>query len=158
MPHIAAHRRNDAHDEAGTWRVWGEAGLQDLSLPPCKRFRTLKRLPPGFKCADLICDFCGFLGQVKTCTVEKIEVCQEAARSGMGATKGKDGVRIYFPLFVVAATQESKKFAIYYLSADLQLPELFFARNPLSASARRAGWCGFLYDLGTVKDRLVRLV
>ena len=33
--------------------------------PHCKREGTLKRLPPNFKCADLISDFCSFLAQVK---------------------------------------------------------------------------------------------
>jgi hypothetical protein len=31
--------------------------------------------------------------------------------------------------------------------ADLQAPEMFKPRNPLKASARRAGWQGFIYDL-----------
>lgn len=31
--------------------------------PRCKRARTLKLLPTNFKCADVICDFCGYLAQ-----------------------------------------------------------------------------------------------
>ncbi|MGW9169666.1 hypothetical protein ACWGPP_18600, partial [Agromyces sp. NPDC055657] len=35
--------------------------------PGCKpSTKTFKTLPPNFKCADLICDFCGYLAQVKT--------------------------------------------------------------------------------------------
>jgi hypothetical protein len=64
---------------------------------------------------------------------------------------------IYFPLFIVTVTADQKTSAIYYLSADLQPPELFFQRKPLSHTARRAGWCGFLYDLDAVKGRVVRL-
>ncbi|WP_353623138.1 hypothetical protein [Mesorhizobium sp. C372A] len=30
-------------------------------------------------------------------------------------------------------------------------------RKPLSETARRPGWQGFIYDLETVKDRLVRI-
>ena len=64
---------------------------------------------------------------------------------------------IYFPLYVVLATADLKKYAIYYLSADLQPPDLFQERNPLSATARRAGWKGFNYNIQAVKDRFVRL-
>jgi hypothetical protein len=65
---------------------------------------------------------------------------------------------IYFPLYVVLAKADHKNYAIYYLSADLQPPELFQERSPLSATARRAGWKGFNYNVQAVKDRFVRLV
>jgi hypothetical protein len=65
---------------------------------------------------------------------------------------------IYFPLYVVLATSDLKRFAIYYLSADLQPPELFKERNELSPTARRAGWKGFNYNIQAVKDHFVRLV
>jgi type II restriction enzyme len=29
--------------------------------PRCKRVNSLKNLPNNFKCADVICDFCGFV-------------------------------------------------------------------------------------------------
>ncbi|MGK4455787.1 hypothetical protein, partial [Klebsiella pneumoniae] len=41
--------------------------------PRCKRKRTLRRLPVNFKCADVICDFCGFLAQVKTMNVVRVD-------------------------------------------------------------------------------------
>jgi hypothetical protein len=65
---------------------------------------------------------------------------------------------IYFPLFLVPAPADLASFAIYYLSADLQKPEMFKARKPLSKIARRAGWTGFLYDLKPVATSFVRLV
>jgi hypothetical protein len=37
--------------------------VRHCACPRCKRERTLKTLPPNFKCADVICDFCGYLGQ-----------------------------------------------------------------------------------------------
>jgi type II restriction enzyme len=43
---------------------------KDCRCPKCKRNRTLKRLPNNFKCADVICDFCGYLAQVKAVTVK----------------------------------------------------------------------------------------
>ena len=64
---------------------------------------------------------------------------------------------IYFPLFLVLATADLAEHAIYYLSADLQRPEMFKARKPLSETARQLGWTGFIYDLETVRSALVRL-
>lgn len=49
------------------------------------------------------------------------------------------------------------KASIYYLSADLQDPSIFKKRRPLSASAVRAGWQGFMYDLSLILDRVVRI-
>lgn len=63
---------------------------------------------------------------------------------------------IYFPLFVVLVNPKGKA-AVYYLSADLQEPAIFRPRRPLSASAVRAGWRGFTYDLTLILDRVVRV-
>lgn len=63
---------------------------------------------------------------------------------------------IYFPLFLVLVS--GKRYAIYYLAADLQTIELFKPRAPLSKTARRAGWQGFIYDTARVKANFVRLV
>lgn len=63
----------------------------------------------------------------------------------------------YFPLYIVAFAKEGKSKAIYYLSADLQEPEIFEPRKPLSATAKRAGWQGFNYRLTHIRNRLVRL-
>ena len=65
---------------------------------------------------------------------------------------------IYFPLFLVLATAGFDSHAIYYLSADLQRPEMFKPRKALSANARRAGWIGFVYDLTSVRKSFVRLI
>jgi hypothetical protein len=48
--------------------------------------------------------------------------------------------------------------AIYYRAPDLQIPEMFKPRKPLSEKARRAGWSGLLYDLAHVRTAFVRLV
>ncbi|MCL6741195.1 hypothetical protein LZ518_08635 [Sphingomonas sp. RB56-2] len=126
--------------------------------PRCKGPKTFKRLPPNFKCADLICDFCGFLAQVKACTVKDVNTAPDSI---LGAAWGPQEKRmasaIYFPLYVVALSADGKLHAIYYLSADLQEPDIFEARKPLTAEAKRAGWQGFYYRLAHIKDRLVRL-
>ena len=50
-----------------------EAVVKNCSCPKCKNTKTLKLLRSNFKCADIICDFCGFLAQVKAKTVKDIE-------------------------------------------------------------------------------------
>ncbi|WP_073056905.1 DpnI domain-containing protein [Kaistia soli] len=126
--------------------------------PKCKRTGSLVRLPTNFKCADVICDFCGYLAQVKASRVKDIDV---VPKSVMGAAWGPQSERmaasIYFPLFLVLVSEDFKRHAIYYLASDLQLPEMFKPRKPLSLTARRAGWQGFHYDLVPVRDRFVRL-
>jgi hypothetical protein len=139
--------------------AFGEKLVAKLcQCPKCKRPHTLMRLPPNFKCADLICDFCGFLGQVKTATAKDVAILP---RTLLGAAWGPQKERmdsaIYFPLYLVLVTANSKNYAIYYLSADLQPPELFCPRTPLGPKAKRAGWRGFLYDLHAVRNRFVCL-
>jgi len=81
--------------------------------PKCKREKTLVRLPANFKCADLVCDFCGFLAQVKACTSTNVDVLP---RSILGAAwepqKARMDAAIYFPLYVVLATADLKQYAI----------------------------------------------
>jgi Zn ribbon nucleic-acid-binding protein len=46
--------------------------VQNCSCPRCKRKHTLRQLRQNFKCADVICDFCGYLAQVKAISVKDI--------------------------------------------------------------------------------------
>lgn len=140
--------------------AFGEQLVAKLcACPRCKRTKSLVRLPANFKCADLVCDFCGFLAQVKSSTSVDVGVIPATLLgAAWGPQKARMDAAIYFPLYLVLATSDLRDRSIFYLSADLQPPELFRERNPLSATARRAGWKGFVYDLRTVKDRFVRLV
>lgn len=137
---------------------WGETQVvQHCGCPRCKRARSLKLLPPNFKCADVICDFCGYLAQVKTGKVKDVD---QVPTSILGAAwepqKERMDAGIYFPLFLVLHSPDAS--AIYYLSADLQPIAMFVARKPLSSTAKRHGWKGFLYDLRCVpKGALVRV-
>lgn len=130
--------------------------VQNCTCPKCKRSGTLKTLPPNFKCADVICDFCAYVAQVKAST--NPDVSAPPAKL-LGAAWEPQQARmqsgIYIPLFLVLVTPERDRFAIYYLSADLQTEELFLPRNPLGVNAKRAGWRGFNYDLETVHNRMV---
>jgi type II restriction enzyme len=93
--------------------------------PRCKRSRTLRRLPPNFKCADIICDFCGYLAQVKAASVRDVDKIPHAI---LGAAWGPQEERmkagVYFPLFLVLVNG-ARRNAIYYLSADAQEPKMF---------------------------------
>jgi hypothetical protein len=128
--------------------IFGEGVVTRMPCPRCKRAHTLKRLPINFKCADVICDFCGYLAQVKT--TERADV-NLLPRTLMGAAWGPQAERmaagIYFPLFVVVVTKDRRRHAVYYLPPDLQVPEMFRRRQPLSATARRAGWIGYQLHL-----------
>lgn len=125
-----------------------ERVVKECGCPRCKRSRTLVRLPPNFKCADVICDFCGYLAQVKTATAKTVDVLpKHLLGAAWGPQRERMQAGIYFPLFVVLTTDDRARYAIYYLSADLQQPEMFKPRSPLKPTARRAGWTGFMYDL-----------
>jgi hypothetical protein len=136
---------------------WGELIVTRTSAcPKCKQPRSLRRLPPNFRCADIICDFCGYLAQVKTLTVRDVST---KPKSLLGAAWGPQSARmkagIYFPLFVVL--RSGRNWAVYYLPTEFQHPRIFRKRRPLSARARRAGWQGFIYDLSKVSEGLVQV-
>jgi hypothetical protein len=139
---------------------WGERLVASkCPCPSCKREKTTKLLPPNFKCADLICDFCGYISQVKTTVQTSIEALPNSLLgAAWGPQRDRMEASIYFPLYVVVTTKKTKQAAIYFLSSDLQTPAIFKPRNPLSETAKRAGWRGFMIDLTLVKDRFVRLL
>lgn len=138
--------------------AWGEVQVaKTCACPRCKRRKTLRRLPPNFKCADLICDFCGFLAQVKTTTVTDVCALPKTVPGAAWAPqRERMAAAIYFPLYLVLKSGDD--FAIYYLPTDFQGEIVFVPRTPLSADARRAGWQGFTYRLDALPDgALVRL-
>lgn len=138
---------------------WGEQKVASTCIcPSCKKLKTTKQLPPNFKCADLVCDFCGYLSQVKTANTNNTNILPKKI---LGAAWKPQFERmeagIYFPLYVVLKNPKSDDASIFFLSADLQIPEMFIARKPLSATAKRAGWQGFYISCKLVEDRFVKL-
>lgn len=133
--------------------------VKNCACPKCKKSKTLKLLPSNFKCADIICDFCGYLAQIKSSTVKDInKLPDKILGAAWGPQKERMDAGIYFPLFIVLVDIQ-KKFSIYYLPADLQIPEIFIIRRPLSRNAKRPGWQGFYYDLSKLRaQRIVRLI
>ncbi len=120
-----------------------------VRCPGCKRDeRTFRVLPPNFKCADVVCDFCGYLAQVKTKGV-KGQLPDSCPAQILGAAWGPQQARmqagIFFSLYIVLEN-ESGQMAIFFLPRDLQTPEMYIARKPLSSAAKRAGWQGFMID------------
>lgn len=126
--------------------------------PRCKRNSTLKCLPPNFKCADIICDVCGYLAQVKTMTTKNVH---KLPRLILGAAWGPQQERIksgiYFPLFLVLV-KSKKELEIYYLPAEFQTKKIFIPRKPLSKNAKRSGWQGFYYDLSKLTYPPIKLL
>lgn len=139
--------------------LWGETLVARMcACPQCKKENTLKRLPQNFKCADLICDFCGYLAQVKAANVLSVT---PLPRTILGAAwkpqKERMDAAIFFPLFLALKSPTEK--AIYYLPTDFQSSALFLARTPLTSGAKKAGWQGFRYILSAVPDgAFVRLL
>lgn len=157
---VTEYSRTGHGNHAAGLGLFGETLVtKRCACPKCKRSGTLVRLPVNFKCADLICDFCGFLAQVKAATSRNVNILpQKVMGAAWGRQKARMEAGIYFPLYLVLVARTPVEFSIFYLSADLQPPELFEPRTPLSKNARRAGWQGFTYDLRAVSGRLVRLL
>ena len=63
---------------------------------------------------------------------------------------------IYFSLFIVLEDNYGDH-AIYFLPTELQTKEMFVPRSPLSSTARRAGWQGFLIDLSKALAPPIRM-
>jgi hypothetical protein len=134
---------------------WGEILIaKKFACLQCKKFFCLRRLPANIKCADLICDFCDYLAQVKTVSVVDVS---KVPKSVLGAARASQKARmkagIYFPHFVVL--KSTRKLAVCYIPTEFQLPKMFRKRAPLSKSARRAGWQGFTYNLSALKPTAV---
>ena len=80
----------------------------------------------------MICDFCGFLAQVKSSNVKDIN---KLPSSVLGAAwrpqEERMNAGIYFPLYLVLVCK--KEYSVFYLASDLQNKEIFVARKALDA-------------------------
>ncbi len=121
---------------------------QNFNCFKCKKKNTLKPLITNFKCADLICDFCGYLAQVKTNTISDINIFPKSVLGASWAPqKERMDAGIFFPIFFVfIEKRNNKNFSIFYLPADLQSESMFVKRKPLKSTARRAGWQGYILN------------
>lgn len=96
----------------------GEQAVKDHCVcPKCNKGR-LKILPPNFKCADVICDFCGFLAQVKARNVKrKKQEIKKLPRAAWKPQKERMDVKIFFPLFIVDILK-AQPIQIYFLDKE----------------------------------------
>ena len=80
---------------------------KQCNCPDCEKGK-FKLLGNNFKCADIICEFCGFLGQVKAKNVKDIEIIPKTI---LGAAWKPQKERMekgfFFPLFVVLVNKEN---------------------------------------------------
>lgn len=131
-----------------------------MRCPKCKRKNTYRRLPENFKCADIICDFCGFVAQVKTARRRDPEIIGSMYLGGAWSPqKARMDAGIYTTLYFVNVPQDDEPSAarcfIFFLPAEAQEPEMFVPREPLGPHARRAGWQGFKIELGGFTSRVI---
>tara|TARA_B100001287_G_scaffold67923_1_gene55666 strand:- start:236 stop:676 length:441 start_codon:yes stop_codon:yes gene_type:complete len=136
---------------------WGEKLIKKFDCFKCKHQNTLKQLPPNFKCADIICDFCGYLAQVKTKQTKNIDkIPKRILGAAWGPQKERMDSGIYFPLFLILKNDNNH--SIFYLSSDLQTQAMFIKRKKLSDNAKRAGWQGYYFDGEIMKNLMTRIV
>ena len=83
----------------------------------CKRIGTLKPLIKNFKCADIICDFCGYLAQVKTNRVNDINTFPKSILgAGWLPQKERMDAGIFFCIFFCSNRQTKPKEFLNFLS------------------------------------------
>lgn len=131
---------------------------KSISCPGCKRGeRTMRQLPPNFKCADLVCDFCGYLSQVKSKSVSDVSrLPSQILGAAWAPQQQRMESGIYFSLYIVLVNSAGES-AIYFLPRELQTTEMFEPRTPLSSDAKRAGWQGFYINLNKAMGAPIRL-
>ncbi len=130
---------------------WEKAISDLVSCPRCNKHKHLTRLPVNFQCADVICKFCGFLAQVKSTglTEGKSDLPDYVLGAAWKPQQEQIIAGIYHGLYVVCYDQKDKLVRIDFIPSHiLQVtPQVFQPRIPLSDTARRAGWQGFIIRL-----------
>lgn len=118
----------------------------------CNRERHYTRLPTNFECADVICKFCGYLAQVKATRLA--DGTDEFPNRIMAAAWGPQHQRIiagiFHALYLVGFRQDGKTLVrIDFVPPHVleACPSVFEPRKPLSSTAKRAGWTGFMLNL-----------
>lgn len=139
----------------------GEAAVcKHIDCPRCNRPRHLAKLPTNFQCADLICKFCGYLAQVKTVTLKGDDLPTRVLGAAWKPQHEQIMADIYHGLYIVGYSNSGKLVRIDYIPEHVlrTTPEVFEPRKPLSSTAKRAGWRGFIYNLTKVPAIGIRQV
>jgi hypothetical protein len=135
----------------------GEFGEQQVvkrcACPGCNERRTFRRLPRNFKCADVVCDFCGLVAQVKASDQSRLLLPRVVPGAAWKPQTARLDAEIRIPLYVVVRAPDGSS-AIFYVAKHDQPKALFRPRSkPTSPDARRPNWLGFDYDLSIVADK-----
>lgn len=129
-----------------------------MSCLRCKRSGSIKQLPTNFKCADLICDFCGATSQVKTYQQESPGLPSSILGAAWAPQKERMESGIYHPLWLVRLGKSQRVKEVWLIPSELQSPEMFIKRKPLPATAKRAGWQGYLIDTKRFADNITKML
>jgi hypothetical protein len=128
----------------------GEKAVREhVPCPHCARIRHLTPLQTNFPCADLICKFCGFLAQVKTYNLKASDALPgRIPGAGWRVQHEQIMAGIYHGLYLVGI-RDADLIRIDYVPAHIlqACPDVYRPRKALSATAKRAGWVGFEYDI-----------
>jgi hypothetical protein len=131
----------------------GEKAVRDnVACPRCARTKQLVKLGPNFPCADLVCKHCGYLAQVKAVHVQNSKCPDQILGDAWGPQHDQIIYGVFHSLFVVGFDPADKLVFIDFVPAHIlqTAPDVFVPRNPLSPTAKRAGWTGFYYDMTRV--------
>lgn len=100
----------------------------------------------NFPCADLICKFCGHLAQVKAVTLREGQTTLPTRILGAAWNPVREQMEagIFHDLYLVGFSPRGKLVRIERVSAETlhASPDVLRPREPLKATARRAGWQG----------------
>jgi type II restriction enzyme len=126
-----------------------EAVARHVACPRCNKARHLAKLQKNFQCADLICKFCGYLAQVKATTLVGTDLPPKILGAAWGPQHEQIIAGIYHGLYIAGFSKAGKLVRIDYVPAHIlqTSPRVFEPRKPLSSSAHRPGWQGFMYNL-----------
>ncbi len=132
-----------------------KAVCKRAACPECGRVGQLRQLKNNFECVDVICKFCGCLGQVKSVRLKAGS--DQFPPAILGAAWGPQSERInaevFHGLYLVGYRPNGKTLVrIDYvppaiLSANR---EVFQPRKPLGPKAKRSGWQGFNLHLAGI--------
>jgi hypothetical protein len=129
-----------------------KAVAKHVPCPRCNRPKHLVKLTQNFPCADVICKFCGFLAQVKATRIKEGDTGPPSRIPGAAWGPQQDRIiaGVYHDLFIASFSPKGRLMRIDHVPGHiLQVtPEVFEPRkNPLSPTAKRAGWLGFDYNI-----------
>ena len=119
--------------------------------PKCKsKKHTFVQLPSGFPCADLICNFCGYLAQVKTCYSSNTDQCPRMLPgAGWEPLAKRMTKNIFYPIYVVVRNRRDpmKDVSIFYIPAELQTSKMFIRSRASVVKKTKRVVKGVRFDL-----------